>query len=271
MKRKPSLAHKAGKALRKATPTILTCVSAAGVVATAVLTAKATPKALKCVEAAKDAKSAETDEKLTRMETIGACWQCYAPVAIVGIATIGCIFSANVLNRRQQAALTSAYALVNRSYSDYKRKVKELYGEDAHKKIMESLAAEKSSMPPITASGSFSCSCLDFEDANEEQRLFYDSFSERYFQATISQVLQAEYHINRNMVLGAFVTLNDFYDFLGISHVEGGDLIGWMLSDGIYWVDFDNSKAMVDDGLNGEVPCYVIDAVFGPQPESEWE
>ena len=29
--------------------------------------------------------------------------------------------------------------------------MKELYGEDAHKKIMESIAAEKSSMPPITA------------------------------------------------------------------------------------------------------------------------
>lgn len=95
------------------------------------------------------------------------------------------------------------------------------------------------------ATGGFSNSSLEFEDANEEQRLFYDSFSKRYFQATISQVLQAEYHINRNMVLGAFVTLNDFYDFLGISHVEGGDVVGWLLSDSMYWIDFDNSKARV--------------------------
>lgn len=83
--------------------------------------------------------------------------------------------------------------------------------------------------------------------------------------------MQAEYHINRNMVLGAFVTLNDFYDFLGISHVEGGDVVGWLLSDSMYWIDFDNSKAMVDDGLNGEIPCYVVDAMLGPQPESEWD
>ena len=136
---------------------------------------------------------------------------------------------------------------------------------------MESIAAEKSSMPPITATGGFSNSSLEFEDANEEQRLFYDSFSKRYFQATISQVLQAEYHINRNMVLGAFVTLNDFYDFLGISHIEGGDVVGWLLSDSMYWIDFDNSKAMVDDGRNGEIPCYVVDAEFDPQPESAWD
>ena len=107
---------------------------------------------------------------------------------------------------------------------------------------MESIAAEKSSMPPITATGGFSNSSLEFEDANEEQRLFYDSFSKRYFQATISQVLQAEYHINRNMVLGAFVTLNDFYDFLGISHVEGGDVVGWLMFDSMYWIDFDKSN-----------------------------
>ena len=68
-----------------------------------------------------------------------------------------------------------------------------------------------------------------------------------------------------------FVTLNDFYDFLGISHVEGGDVVGWLLSDSMYWIDFDNSKAMVDDGLNGEIPCYVVDAEFGPQPESAWD
>ena len=233
---------KIGRSLKKASPTILTCIGAAGVVATAVLAVKATPKADSLIKA--DSRRNHDGD---------------------------CIFGANTLNKKQQASLASAYALVNRSYSDYKHKLKELYGEDAHKKIMESIAAEKSSMPPITATGGFSNSSLEFEDANEEQRLFYDSFSKRYFQATISQVLQAEYHINRNMVLGAFVTLNDFYDFLGISHVEGGDVVGWLLSDGMYWIDFDNSKAMVDDGLNGEIPCYVVDAEFGPQPESAWD
>jgi len=39
----------------------------------------------------------------------------------------------------------------------------------------------------------------------------------------------------------------------------------------MYWIDFDNSKAMVDDGLSGEIPCTVVDAMLGPQPESEWD
>lgn len=237
------LDHKIGRSLKKASPTILTCIGAAGVVATAVLAVKATPKADSLIKADSRRNHDGDPYAATKLEAVKSCWKCYIPAAATGVATIICIFGANTLNKKQQASLASAYALVNRSYSDYKHKLKELYGEDAHKKIMESIAAEKSSMPPITATGGFSNSSLEFEDANEEQRLFYDSFSKRYFQATISQVLQAEYHINRNMVLGAFVTLNDFYDFLGISHVEGGDVVGWLLSDNMYWIDFDNSKA----------------------------
>lgn len=143
MNAKTTLLHGAEKAVKKAAPTILTVVSAAGVVATAALAVRATPKALKCIEAAKAVKKAENGGNLTRMETIGACWQCYVPAAATGIAVIGCIFGANALNRRQQAALVSAYALVSRSYNDCQRKVKELHGIDAHRGIMEALGRRK--------------------------------------------------------------------------------------------------------------------------------
>ena len=250
----------------------MTCISAAGVVVTVVLAVKATPKALKCIEKEKEVKNPENGENLTRMETIAACWRCYIPAAATGIATIGCIFGANALNRRQQASLVSAYALASRSFNSYKRKVKELYGEEAHKKVMASLAAEKSTKPEISAGSLAQMTSLGFEDANEEERLFYDAISDRYFQATISQVLQAEYHLNRNFAIGGgFITLNQFYEFLGISKVKGGDEVGWMVSDGLYWVDFDHQKTVVDDGLNGEVECYIIDAPFPPVSEEEWE
>lgn len=272
VKAKPVLFQRAGKAFKKATPTILACISAAGVVVTVVLAVKATPKALKCIEKEKEVKNPENGENLTRMETIAACWRCYIPAAATGIATIGCIFGANALNRRQQASLVSAYALASRSFNSYKRKVKELYGEEAHKKVMASLAAEKSTKPEISAGSLAQMTSLGFEDANEEERLFYDAISDRYFQATISQVLQAEYHLNRNFAIGGgFITLNQFYEFLGISKVKGGDEVGWMVSDGLYWVDFDHQKTVVDDGLNGEVECYIIDAPFPPVSEEEWE
>ena len=45
---------------------------------------------------------------------------------------------------------------------------------------------------------------------------------------------------------------------------------GWV-SDGLYWVDFDHQRTVVDDGLNGEVECWIIDAPFPPVTYEEWE
>lgn len=111
MKPKKGQLKQTRQALKKASPTILSILGVIGVVTTAVLAVKATPKALERIEDAKEEKKSENGEKLTRMETVAACWQCYIPAAATGIATIGCIMGANILNRRQQASLASAYAL----------------------------------------------------------------------------------------------------------------------------------------------------------------
>lgn len=246
-----------GGVLKKASPTILTCLGAAGVVATAILTAKAVPKAIEKAENNPDA--------ISKTERVKLCWTCFVPAAITGCATIVCIFSANMLNRRQQAALAGAYTLVSHSYNDYKRKVKDLYGKEAHERIMESLAVEKAEHVHISSCGLLSASSLSFEDANEETHLFYDSYSERYFQATISQVLQAEYHLNRNFALmGGFAPLNMFYEFLGLECLDPLADEGWWVTDDLYWIDFNHSKTMIDDGLNGEIECYIIDMEYQP-------
>lgn len=272
MKIPTGLIPKAEKYFKKHASTILTCIGAAGVVATAVLTAKATPKALTLIRTDSRVNHDGDPNAYTKKEAVISCWKCYVPAVVVGGSTIACIFGANALNKRQQAILASAYGLVSRAYNDYKRKVRENFGEEAHRDIMRQIAAEHSSSPTITASNLFDNSSLEFEGANEELRLFYDAISERYFQATISQVLQAEYHLNRNFALsGGFITLNEFYRFLGIECVPEGDEIGWMVSDGLYWVDFNHNRTMVDDGLNGEVECYIIDAPFPPASETEFD
>ena len=47
---KPTLIQKIGRTMKKASPTILSCIGAVGVVATAVMAVKATPKALELVK-----------------------------------------------------------------------------------------------------------------------------------------------------------------------------------------------------------------------------
>ena len=104
--------------LKRNSSTILTVVGATGVIATSVMAVKATPKALAMIEKAKE----EKGEDLTKLETIKVAGPAYIPAAIAGISTIACIFGANILNKRQQAALMSAYALIDNSYKEYKNK-----------------------------------------------------------------------------------------------------------------------------------------------------
>ena len=117
-----------GNRLQKASPTILTLLGVGGVVATAVLTARAVPKA---EQRRKDAEE-ESKSELTVVEIVKAEAPAYAPAAMVGIGTIVCIFGANMLNRRQQASLASAYALMERTFHQYKDKVKAIFGEEGN-------------------------------------------------------------------------------------------------------------------------------------------
>jgi hypothetical protein len=197
---------------------------------------KATPKAIRLCEQAEEAKG----EKLTKFETIKTAGPVYIPTILTGSATIACIFGANVLNKRKQAALMSAYALLDSSYKEYKEKVNELYGDEAQTKVKEEIAKDHYKEEDI-----------DLEDGKE---LFFDEFSGRYFESTIYDVRTAQYNINKDMALQTSVSLNDYYAYLDIPPIEGGDELGWssgMCFDAYWqsWIDFNHHRTVMDDGL----------------------
>lgn len=242
--------------LKAGLPTIMSITGVIGLGATVVTAIRATPKAITLIKSAEE----EKGEKLTKREIVKAVWKPYIPMLAIGLSTAGCIIGSNILNKRQNASIAGAYALVSGTYAEYKNKVKELYGEEAHKKIISSIAAEKSKAEPITAGSYFANSCLDFGD-EEDELLFYDVFSKRYFTSTLGKVLQAEYHLNRNYVLRGDISLNEFYEFLGISGIDGGDHMGWNCCDGeLYWIDFDHKRETTEDGLE----VHFIEMIFEP-------
>lgn len=242
-------------------PTILSCIGAVGVVFTAVLTAKAAVKASKILEEAEEDKGA----KLTAIETAKAVGLHYIPAAVVGVSTIACIFGANILNKRQQASLASAYALINSSYKEYKSKLKELYGEEAHNNIVDAIAVEKCSDSHISAVNLASV-CSQEIESDTEPRLFYDEYSGRYFETTIERVLLAEYHLNREYISRGFASLNDFYKLLGLETTDYGETVGWDICSEIYWIDFDHRKTFIGD--SDDLECYIIEMPY--YPEEKW-
>lgn len=258
--------HKSGLYVRKYSPVALSCVASVGVVVTAVVAVKATPKAVMLIQADSRKNHDGDPYAATKKEAVVAAWKCYIPAVAIGASTIACIMGANALNRHQQAALTSAYALVQNSYKEYKDKLKELYGEEAHNAIMDSIDKEKCKDISITSTGGWYNSTLDFGEGMEPEitRTFYDAFSQRYFESTIEKVIQAEYHLNRNFMFAGTIPLNDFYEFLGLEKTELGDTVGWSSVNGdIYWIDFNHHRLTLDDGME----IYVIEMVFEPTPD----
>lgn len=240
--------------LKKNASTILTCIGGAGVVTTTVLAVKATPKAVKLLEKAE----VEKNEKLTTLEKVKVAGPAYIPTVVSGIATIACIFGANILNKRQQASLMSAYALLENSYKEYKDKVIDLYGEEADKEVRAGIVKDKYEEGVYPLEGN--------------KQLYYDEYSQRYFEATSEQILRAETYINKIMTDTAGAYVNEFYDALkdagvDIDTTDYGDYMGWSSCE-LYdmawssWLEFYHEKVIMDDGLEVTIIRFGMDPMF---------
>lgn len=234
--------------LKRNSSTILTCAGAVGVVGTTILAIKATPKAMRLLEAAEEEKGSE----LTKLEIVNVAGPVYIPSVATGLATIGCIFGANILNHKQQAALVSAYGLLDQCYKEYRDKVSDVFGEDAAAHVREEIVKEKYENAEISRPSSDKC-------------LFYEEHYGRYFERSMLEVTDAEYRMNEMFAEDGVVSLNEFFDLLGLDEVNGSDLIGWESDSmiefyGHAWIKFEHQLVTMDDGLE----CYIIDTPVKP-------
>ena len=242
------LLSKSQSFLKKNSSTILTCIGAAGLVATTITAVKATPKAVMLIEEAE----AEKGDELTKLEKVKIAGPAYIPTVVLGVSTLACIFGANILNKRGQASLMSAYALVDSKYKDYHKKVNELYGDDSGSVIRSEIARDKYDENTASLEG-------------EETRLYYDYYSNRYFEASPFDVQRAEYELNRTLIMSDFVCLNDWYRSLDIKPLKHGEDFGWTTfgNKETYrqtWIDFIHEKVIMDDGLE----CIIVTIVQDP-------
>ena len=237
-----NLLRKSKLFLNRNASTILTCIGGVGVVATSIMAVQATPKALKRIEQAEE----EKGENLTKLEIVVAAGPVYIPSVAVGVSTIACIFGANILNKRHQASLMSAYALLDSTYKDYRNKVKEVFGEEGDLQVKEEIAKDK---------------YKESEVANTDgKELFYDIYSGRYFESTMQAVKDADYKINKVIMGDGGAFLNEYYEFLGLPPINGGDELGWSsvgLSEMAWtsWLDFYYGNFTTEDGRSTTSPA----------------
>lgn len=246
--------------LRHASPTVLTILSIAGVIGTAILASKATleyKKYLDDIDKPHRREEGIIPNPTAKEKAIYAA-KTYAPTIAVGAATILSCAGANYLNTKRIAGLTAGYAMLAKGYKDFEKKATELIGEGNVAAIKRAItidsAKEKKIEKPTNTN-------------NGEILTYYEEFQDYFFELEKSTVIEAEYAVNRRMAEQGYVSLNTFYEYLGLRPIDIGDEIGWSYGVGAdylgySWIDFKHQIFEIDDGFE----AIQIEYPYPPEP-----
>ena len=210
---------------------------------------------------------AELETSLTIMEKVRTAGPIYAPVILLGLATLGCMAGAQILNTRQQAALLGACALLQQDFSAYRKEIRDEYGEEADKKAytesqkkIKLLEEEVKRLENIKGVCSFGIATTPG----------------LIFRSDMANIERAFLHFNRNLILRGWADLEELYSFLGIDEAQweyiskpADENYGWNqyvneVEFGVAWLDYNLKEVESKDGGKAyliwfDVPPYRLD------------
>lgn len=236
--------------MSKHSPEILTGLGIAGMITTTVLAVKATPKALKLIEKEKEDLQLQPEDKLTVVETVKAAWKPYIPAAVTGTVSVACLVGASSVNLRRNTALAAAYHLSETALTEYKEQVIDTIGKNKEKNIRDKVDKAKIERDPV--------SDKEVIITGDGDTLCYDYHSGRYFKTSIDKLKKIENELNAKLLREDYISLNDFYDELGLSFTQMGDDLGWHVEKGLIEFSFSSQLA-------GDTPCLVLNYNVAPQ------
>lgn len=261
-------------AAKKHSPEILTGIGIAGMFTAGIMAVKATPKALDIMEEeityriqnnARDEEENieglvkvpddKNDEyghyRLPVKDAVIVAWKCYIPAVIISGLSAACLIGASSVNLRRNAALAAAYTLSETALRDYRDKVTEVIGDKKERTVCDKVAKERvDKNPPIEQE------IIVTEQGNT---LMYDAISGRYFKGDIEKVRKIENILNKRLRNEDYISLNEFYDEIGLPHIKVGEGLGWCIDKGL--IEFEFSATLTAE----DKPCIVIDYRLAPE------
>ena len=237
------------KLASKRSPEILTGIGIAGMITTTILAVRATPKALELIE---EQKEEESVDKLSTFEVVKVAWKPYIPAMVTCVVSTACLIGASSVNTKRNAALATAYKLSETALSEYRDKVVETIGEKKERIVRDKVAEERVKKNPVSKN--------EVIVTGNGKTLCFDPISGRYFMCSIETIKKAENTLNKQMLhdISGYVSLNEFYDELGLDHTSVGNDLGWNTNQ---LIDIDFSSQLND---NGE-PSVVLDYLVAPK------
>ena len=228
--------------LSKHAPEILTGLGVAGVVVTAVLTAKAT---LKVDEVLKE-------ENLTPKEKVKEVWKDYIPPVVSAVATGACIIAGNRIQAKRTAAFAFAAESATLALASYKNKVAEVLGEKAEEKVADAVMKQKIDDHPV----------MNIESTGKGTQRFYDDISGRYFIHDPDTVRHTVNKLNQRLLTEMYITVNELYYELNLPPIKLGDQLGWNIENGL--IELRNANKFRAFECDDGTPAFIMEFVNDP-------
>lgn len=185
-------------------PIVLSILGIGGVAATAILVAKETPKFNKDIE------NLKKEEKTKKLDIVKVAVKDYAPALIVGTATIASVASSTILSKKNEISLSSVALLADSGWRKYKDKVKQIFGLDSHKDILEAISLDDANNSKI--------------NFNDIENLYWEEHV-GFFKANPEKLAYAYSNINRRLhdeefTLGSYAGVSPMSKFFEDSGAE---------------------------------------------------
>lgn len=235
------LMKRALKTLTENSSVILTGVAVAGTVTTAIFAGKGAYQ-----HGVQEAVSGVAEDPKKRLKE---SYHHYIPAVASGTMTIACIVGIHSVNSRKQAALISAYSVLDKGFENYKEKVVETLGEKKEKDVRDEVAKEAIFQNPVG----------DQIVIGKGSQLCYETITGRYFMSDIENIRRAENDIRDTVYHDMSASLNEFFSKIGLPQALVGDQLGWSIDRRI---EIDYSSHLTDDGR----ACLSIDYSGYPIP-----
>lgn len=208
---------KAGeRLLKKHSPEILTGIGLVTIASSVALAVKATPRALWII----DDESVKRGHPLTPKEQVEATYKLYIPAVAAFVAGSACIIGASSIHLHRNAALAAAASLTDATFKNYREVVTEKIGEEAEKDIHKEVAAKKmEEHTPETK--------IINLPHGDDTTWCYDPLVDRYFWSTRNVIENAVNVFNRQMRYDMRLSVNEWFDTLGLDHADLAEDLGW--------------------------------------------
>ena len=238
--------------LIKYAPQIATGVGLGLALVAGVRAVQKTPEAVKLIERKKEGKK----DELTVTETVKTVWRCYLPSVIIFIVACVLIIGGQRISTRRAVAAATACSLYETQLKQYQEAAKEVLGDKKEAEIRTQMARnEVTSRPPLSSD--------DIVSTGRGNALFYDELSKRYFWSDPAYVDKIFQNLNFQLLDEMYVSLNDYWDALGLPTTNPGNLICWCVNDGKIDPSFD--VILVASGPYEGYPCKVIGFYCEPE------